>query len=305
MNNKPKQAAPNSELTDEEMKACLQKAGYFLEGSVKEKFQNQGFTTYSSTTFIDRHGEKVRELDLEAYILEPVFNSQHCYLGYLLACECKSKGQPFILFKDKNQGKASNELTLHVSGHPKSIDGNPIIDLGDIFGFHRYWNQEICFQYCSFKKSNNGWVAGHDDEDHDAFRALIQGLRQRIKEDDERWKNFPFYIRLAYPVFIVRGRILLAEESKGEISFTETKHSLFRVEDNLGVGDNPGIRQNYFVDIVSEDYLDEWIKKLKTELSETRRNVEKKKNEVLAEITKRGQHVVPYMKPIDPNEQAN
>ena len=255
-------------ISKEEIKSALYRSGYLLESRVANWFSENDFFVVPNFTFYDSLIQKSREIDL---FVENTSNYSatnkniSCSTNFII--ETINNDRPIVFFSNKKYIDTDNVFSQinHLSTYPNSEDD--YLFLIDYNKLH-YFNEIIATQYCSFqekKKSKNQnkteWMAYHPDDLYDNFRKLLFSSQKILADwrelfDDNVWHRlFRFQ-----PLLIIENNMLEAEVIEKEIKLIDKKMLSFSFSHTLE-------KEHYsiIIDVISEDYLSEYVKKIKME----------------------------------------
>lgn len=287
-------------ITISEMKQAISRSGYLIEQRVMRTLGEDYFVE-TSYIYKDPITEKSREIDLKAdstMIPSEEFSSGGVHCSIL--CECENNLQPVVFFPFERLLPEAASLYIKCFGIPmKTWDGSGYKDLLlflPFYKFHHYCKSNAATQYCSFDKrrDKDNWIATHLEEQHDTFNSLIYATEYEINRFySEDWeppkpdKAEPILLEFIYPLVILGGKLMEARIGKRGLVIKNTKHIQFLK--NLYVS---GREVYYNIDVITEDYLEEYLSIIQKEMEKTRRLITRHKKNLTQSI----EHIVQEVK---------
>jgi len=287
----------NNKITPKEMRDAIQRSGYLLEQRIFPFFEKFHYAIDLNAIFPDPGTGKSREIDIKAYCMECIFDKEDFdnNLQINLLCECENNKQPTIFFirdyRDYELELFCDDIAL--SGIPIGFSDKDFFisfsDFLELKKFHHYGKGDISTQYCTFqeKKGKNGWMAFHNDEQHNTFDSLVKVLDYEIEEDFKSYylpdkpEEEPIEIKIYYPLLILqqdlysaflKGNKFILRKSK-HIQFRKQYHSIFSKQ-----------IKTYCIDVITEDYLPKYLEIIDKENTKIKNKIKRRKDEVFQSI---------------------
>ncbi len=239
---------------DDKVKEWVEREGYPLEFSTAHKFKNKKFSVEQGSFVKDKSG-KAREIDVLATMNIPYGKS---FLRIKQVVECKwSKDKPWVLFKDEARFAPSAlvaQLISSVAGQALTwtTAGNEDLRKLDMF-----MGTGFCFSgRQAFSKGN--------DLFYQAVQGVVSNCINVVREYDEY--NFKPDVSMlaviAMPIIVISGDLFEATyDSQGdELKLNRITHARLRWTGN------EERHLNTVVDIVTSEYLDEFLDTRRLEL---------------------------------------
>lgn len=282
-----------SRISPNEMKDAIRQSGYLLEQRVEPILTDNGFYVQINSAYLDSETGKTREIDINAITAKKVYREE--FLFPVLLCECENNTQPVVFFTKESPISFLYHEEAKVSGIPvKFWDENAYFGFSEFTKmekFHHYCKGEVATQYCSFqlKKDKSSWMALHVEEQHGTFNSLIKALEYEI---DKHFAGFTLprkgrqegvNVQIYYPVVVLQGDLYCARLSKGRLILKKSKHVQFRKEYFLPMQNEI---ETYQIDVITEDYLKDYLKTIDSEIEAVRKVFQRKKKQIELSIDK-------------------
>jgi hypothetical protein len=284
-----------SKISKKEMSETTKISGYLLEQRVEPILTEEGFYVQMNVAYADPETGKSRELDISAISAISVFKEE--FIFPMLLCECENNSQPVVFFTKKSPISFLHSEEVQVSGIPiklwdRSVKGYiGLSDFTKMKNYHHYCKEDVATQYCSFqlKKEKSSWMALHVEEQHDTLNSLIKALEYEM---DRHFRNFVLppkgeeervNIQIYYPLLILQGDLYSASLSNNRLVLKKSNHLQFRKELFLPLKNEV---ETYQIDVITEEYLNNYLKLVKTETEKVIGIFKRKKDQVRFSINK-------------------
>lgn len=276
----------------EEMKDALQRSGYLIESRVEALLREKKFYVSANSTYPDPITGKTREFDIFASKTKSAGPREYEEVTSHLIFECVNNPQPLVFFKKKPNLVYPFIYDNKLSGLPikiyrdKEKDWMPIRLYINMLEYHHYYKGDISTQYCSFayKKDFKKWIACHEEEHFDVLRKLPIITEYYIEKDYKDWNikpECPVIIHLYYPVVIVQGNLMYAEEIDGRLKIEETNSVTYCMSTIINNEENM-----YTIDVINEKHLESFLNTIEQELEETATRLNTVNDSLLVSIMK-------------------
>lgn len=278
-----------------QMKEAIKKSGYLLEQRVERTLSSSGYYVETNPVFPDTESGKSREFDISAMSAARIYKRGYNFVFPVLICECENNAQPIVFFMKESPVSFLHHYEVKVSGIPaKFWEKDGYISFSEFTGmekFHHYCSGKVSTQYCTFqlKKDKSSWIALHDEEHHNTFSSLIKALDYEITKHFDGWKpphklvGEYINIQIYYPFIVLQGGLFSAELGRNGITLKEVKHIQFRKEI---FSSRINEVETYQIDVVSEEYLRQYLKMIELEIEKTKKIFQRKRKKVLISIEK-------------------
>ena len=283
-------------ITNEAIKRAIARSGYLIEQRVADRLSESGYYVSMNPTFPDPVTQKAREIDIEAdstYITPFTGEGFPTGVHWSIVCECENNLQPVVFFpyetlhpKERNNLIKCFGVPMKIYRNNEYVDLRLFLPLGD---FHHYCSGQIATQYCSFRAKGKGshedWIAEHNEEQHDTFNSLISFMQYQIDDFSKDWsmpeddEEEPLYIEFRYPLIVLGGRLKEASLGRRGMVLRKARHIMFLKSAYSGAK-----QESYVIDVITEDYLADYIALIKTEMERVRRMVTTRKKETKESI---------------------
>lgn len=246
-----------AEITNEEMIKAINESGYLIEQRVARKFEEASYSVVPNQIFVDPITNVRREIDLVAIKIDNKLDN-HDFFGYEIICECENNLIPIVFFPHKFN-KHGYVSELKCSGFKsmwelfRSMSDDLIID-----------NTILTTQYCAFNfvkpkdQTEKKWMALHTNEQHDTLDKLKKSVQHRKKKFE------PFIVepdiiegRIHFPLLVLRNHLYIWNETNGNQQLERINHIIYKAQD---FNEESNFYEEYYIDVVVEDYLPEYIK---------------------------------------------
>jgi len=282
-------------ITPKEMKDAIERSGYLLEQRLESILIEEGYFVQMNPAFPDSETGKSREIDVSALSAIQVYRKGYNFVFPTLLCECENNSQPIVFFTKESPISFLHHQEVKVSGIPVKLwQENGYISLSEFIGmerFHHYCKGAIATQYCTYqlKKDKSSWIAFHSEEQHDTFSSLIKALEYEIAKHFEDWglpkkaTKEEVNIQIYYPLVILQGSLYSASLGNNRLTLRKSKHVQFRKEFFLPRSNKV---ETYQIDVISEEYLRNYLKIIESEMIKTKKAFQRKRQEVILSIEK-------------------
>lgn len=245
----------------EKLKKDLEKSGFSSELKARNIFKNRGFGDNSSywdietsNVYFDRDENKSREIDISAYS-ESNLSDHYSYIIYVISCEIKKSKNPWIVFKDKST--PYREGSLFVS---YSLDDHQCETFIN--------NTKSLAKHMKYRGSGIHEAFKNPDQPSKWYSAFISAVKAACDKQLELQTDFDndptdtttefskATIDIFQPIVVLDGTLLSAEiDDNNEIIIDEERYISFQFE----YVSKEYKKRTYTVDLVSIDYLDEYL----------------------------------------------
>ncbi|HEY8767822.1 MAG TPA: hypothetical protein VIP09_11270 [Dehalococcoidia bacterium] len=261
-----------SESTDEEgleskIVAHLLKTGYPLELDVASILEERGWIVTSNTPFFDVDEEKHRECDicavrvrrvtLQDETAEPSFANLGHGLVSVLAIECKKSEKPWVFFT-RTAGNASHNQIRYVSKISNLVtfvDTPQTVLSPGVMARHLWYfplatrSRNFTEAFKSDSQTSQIWTA---------LNQVVKALRHFQAQYDQPYMRH--LTTFLVPVIVLDGVMFEATLRKGDISLQRSNH--VAVEFDIVSRPDPLVAQQVLVDVITRDYLLDYIEKV-------------------------------------------
>jgi hypothetical protein len=278
----------DKKITRQEMVSAIESSGYLIEQRVEPILKKAGFLVHTNDVFKDDETGKTREIDLTAISGKVLFGN-HMLFPFLII-ECENNKQPVVFFRNEATVSSLHHEDIKISGSPTFLvkNENDLIPLSEALKlnkYHHYCQGTFSTQYCSFQFVEKGqtkkWIAVHPELQHDTFQNIVKCLNFNI---DNHFANYELpevgeddvaNIQLYYPILILQGDLFEAFLEKGTLKIESRKHIQYRKQ--IVRHTEPITTQ---IDVITEDYLLEFIKIIESEVDRICGQLKRKKDDI-------------------------
>jgi hypothetical protein len=283
---------------EEKIKEDVQLTGFPTEIVSASRMLQRAWHVGHNPSFLDEDENKNREFDIWATKDKDVaqFPVNGLLLSICLLAECKKSNYPWVFFTTPEKHYSFilgtvikwglHEKQVFSSNHMFVSNSEPIISDIELREFHHYFQKPRLARtfYEAFKggrKKLNREATGGELESQEAtehiktiYGAVMSAVKATLFHDkDERKDN---WLRIYYPVVIFSGKMFEAQvDSNKRVALLPAKHLQLSFSYKMPVasskeraGGLSTIWTNYhefIVDIVHEDYLDEFLQVIEDE----------------------------------------
>jgi hypothetical protein len=276
-------------ISEEEMKAALERSGYLLETRVETLIsaRPEGFYVETNPTYRDSSTGKMREFDLYAMTGVGLGSSAPDFVFGVLLVECKKVDTPVVFFSQRSSVAELYQHNVRVAGMPVKLRKRgrqeqwaSLAEYLNLQSYHHYCQGPFARQWCSFskKKRDGQWMAHHPNrfDEVDKLRDITNSyvdahFKSWVKGAGHSSVNLELY----YPVILIEGELFEAQTEGRQLHLVRTKHVRFLQE--TGFGEWPPEHQ---VDIIVEDFLPDYLDMIYQELSTTAEQLAKGRADV-------------------------
>ncbi len=276
-------------ITHEEIRNAISRSGYLIEHRVAQRLSMSGYYVMMNLSFLDPFTDKTREIDLQA---DSTYTTSHNSSGFAqgvhwsIICECENNSQPIVFFPYETVAPGDRCILAKCFGVPMKIWKNDeyisLCRFLPLKGLHHYCQAEIASQYCTFIRSKRSysadWIAAHSEEQHDTFNSLIYSIENEITDFYSNWElpehdnEEPVYIEFRFPLVVLGGRLLEARLGRTRLKLKRVKHIKYMRTVYL-----KGKEETYIIDVITEDYLSEYISLVSDEMNKIKRIISRQK----------------------------
>jgi hypothetical protein len=283
-----------AKITRSEIKDAISRSGYLIEQRVLRLFSKRGYPVIPNPIYLDPISEKTREIDMQVECCTSFASEDSTMSGlhWSICCECENNGQPVAFFPyEPLTPDLLSELVKYV-GIPMKIwrDGRYVAlsSFLPFYKFHHYCKGNIAAQYCSFAKpkGSGNWIATHLEEQHDTSNSLALAIEDQINRFySKEWlppkdnEVEPILLMFKYPLRILGGELKEAHISKRGLVVKNVKHVKFVKSLHIS-----GKVINYLIDVITEDYLIEYLSIIEAEMEKVQRLITRHKKIITQSI---------------------
>lgn len=261
------------------MLEALKRSGYFLESRVLEVLAKNNYKNFPNQTYPDSITGKSREIDIISQgerLTKTVKLNFYLTIEFQhdLVIECINNSQPIAFFKRPD--KSPYTIFGKFVHYKTDIETSKLNEYDSFHTFHDHTTTSKDFhynllnkntQYCSFSpKKNNSkeWMASHPDALYDTFNKLHDYCEHSIKETEDWIKGSYLknedYNKFIFPVIILQNDLIEISEINDEIKIEKKNHIIFEFSKYSEK------RTSLLIDVITEDYLPEYIKLIEKDL---------------------------------------
>jgi hypothetical protein len=244
----------------------MKKAGFPLEVVARTRFEERGWEVRSQVFFHDKEENKSRYVDLAA--IRAIDKPFHKFtrLNYTVMAECKKSDKPWVFYTPSTT-YLTKESDLATIGYLQVIS-KPQLEPREIIKLLKHNH------YVSEKPVDRFAVASYvpftgDDQIFTATNQVLKGLQHQtgwLKQLVEKL-GAPNILVVYYPSIIFDGKMYEYVLEKEEPKLTETRYVKYDVAFHLE--SNGEDSQSFLIDVVTKDFLPEYIDMLEREFSST------------------------------------
>ncbi len=247
----------------------IEKSGFPLELDVFERLRKLECTVYPNISYVDRKNA-IREID-DIVVLSAETTQEWPYgcIHLDLIVECKTtKKHPWIFFPDPDpypshlvMGLSSNlKYYTDIDERLGLLEGHMNTDLRN----HHYNNDlPVTRTYCeAFGKDAGGSIYKAIHSIWNAMDFNMNNLKEKVEEEHKKRSIF------MQGVIILKGDIFIAHKVEDTFDIQSSLHVLLRTIDCSTDRRSPlAPWRETIIDVIREDYLEEYIKLCKNDLS--------------------------------------
>jgi hypothetical protein len=235
---------------EKQIKNWILKNGYPLEMRVANLFQKKGFKVTQSIFYKDSDTQKLRELDVIAYLSHP-FKDKVLNFSFMIECK-KSTDKPWLIFKNEN-------LINYKLDRYKPFTTKNASHLLNKFEGKIDSSLELLFP--EIRKSGYNTVVAFKeikDSAYSSYMNLLKACKYLTEKIDESIQNqCNFYV----PIIVVEGELYdVYLDSEDELKFKQVSHSSMMNTKVFSEGNSS------IVNIVSSYNLSDYIDNLGTQV---------------------------------------
>ena len=245
----------------------INKTGYLLELFIARKIYARGWRTFVNRSYIDPETKKIRETDVFAFTS---YEQDNIIFSIHLVIETKKHNKPWVVFVNHYDAEIIKDLRTFETH--LFID-NFSFDIIDISTFSdNLPRMQVDFIgrnfYEAFKTPNEpskiyesilsvGKAAlYHRDRDLESYKEHHDGI---IDNSDNYNKTKRTYFSIYLPVIILDGVLSIATINENlDLDFNQAKYCPV----DLDFSDNDTQDSTYLVDIITKDFIDEYLDKI-------------------------------------------
>ncbi len=245
----------------------INKTGYLLELFIARKIYARNWRTFVNRSYIDPETNKIRETDVFAF---NSYDFENVTFKVHLVIETKKHNKPWVVFVNHYDAEITKDIR---SFETHLFLDNFSFDIIDTLAFSdKLPRMQVDFIgrnfYEAFKSPNEpskiyesilsvGKAAlYHRDKDHKDYKDFNDGM---IEDSELYDKNKRTYFSIYLPVIILEGVLGIATVNETlDLDFNEANYCPV----DLDFSDNDMEDSTYLVDIITKDYIDEYLDKI-------------------------------------------
>ena len=272
---------------------ALYAAGYLLENEVGRELERVGYQVQFNLNCDSDESGVTRDIDIVATDAVSAGWPAHSPTWYYtqIVAACRASVQPMVFFARKT---SPNTDALSAESIPtlgaafdwpsdQLLEEHPEAIQSRVYNFfmkndHRLTTPHISNQFCVLKPraSDGGWDASQGDTYNEVLLPLINAVSY-LKRVGLEHKITPETLDSAvfHPVIILRDKLYSCYLSSGQPEIRETDHVVFSRE---YISKN--FCGNILIDVITRQYLQEYIGLIKVETQRLRRFLEENFNDL-------------------------
>ena len=245
----------------------INKTGYLLELFIARKIHARKWRTFINRSYIDPETNKIRETDVFAF---KTYEYENVMFNIHLVIETKKHSKPWVVFVNHYDAEITKDFR---SFETHLFIDNFSFDIIDTMAFSEKLPRiQVDFIgrnfYEAFKSPNEpskiyesilavGKAAlYHRDKDLEDYKTYNKGM---IDDSDNYDKTKRTYFSIYLPVIILEGVLSIATVNESlDLDFDESKYCPV----DLDFSDNDMQDSTYLVDIITKNYIDEYLDKI-------------------------------------------
>jgi hypothetical protein len=175
-----KRIQPNSDLSKDEMLACLQRSGYLLESRVVRFLQSKDLFVEPNQTLLDERTGISREVDIVAEINRFSKDRPKTCVKTTLVMEVVNNLYPVVLLTRRawTPNSPIDEYLQYKTTPPPAYDEeHPFLWKVNLDDFRSQDGVPLFSQYCAFSEKKSGeFMASHPEDLHASIRKAAEYL---------------------------------------------------------------------------------------------------------------------------------
>jgi len=276
----------NDKITTIQIKDAISWSGYLIEQRVS-RILAENYFVKPNYTYLDPLSGITREIDMrvDSSMMWAEDDKNAEGIHWSLFCECENNSQPVVFFPFTPIDPTWGYSVIKCFGMPmKIMKNNEYVHLLSFLPFdkyHHYCKGDVSSQYCSFthKRDKEKWMATHLEEQHDTFNSLIYAVEYETnKFYSDNWEPpskdevEPIFFEFIYPLVILGGELLEAKIGKRGLVLKKAHHVQFLKNTYIS-----GSEVTYKIDVVTEDYVSEYMKIIEFEIAKLKNAIKRHK----------------------------
>lgn len=271
--------AQDSQISNERIKEMISKSGYLDEQRVIEEFQCRGFFAGGNYAFKDQDEHKSREID---FIVSKYTDFKYRKTGlYFYAYgEVKKKRNPLVFFERKPLKQKYPEVFIPIvatqeffSNIDFSLNIKKILKFSEIH--HQVKHDFISTQFCEIRDNK----AQHGNLYEGLFVPLLKCVDSEISSIRKSVTHFlpndpTYFLHVFQPIIVISGPLYAYDVHND--SLIRKNYILYRRH-----YDSKTIKRTLLIDIVTKDYLSDYISE---KLTKTYQAMENSLKEQMSQI---------------------
>jgi hypothetical protein len=237
----------------------LKRTGFPTEIMSATVMQGRGWLVMHNPSYFDVDESKSREFDIRAYRQKSeAVRDQNYVVSIYLVTEYKKSDKPWVFFTtpEKYITGGLGEVIKWDQGEKQvfSDRNNPkgiIID-GHLRGFHHY------FQHPRLARTfHQPFTRSEKEHSQMIYSAVMSVIKATLFLTGGPPRRSPTWLRIFYPLVVFSGNLFEAHvQPNKEIKLLKSKH----VQLSFNYITDTNLAHQFMIDIIHEDYLDEFLK---------------------------------------------
>jgi len=287
-------------LSRDRLLRAIQSAGYLFENEVGKEFEKAGYQVQFNVNYEDEEEGLSREIDIVATDAVSAGWPAHAPTWYYtqVVAECRAASNPVIFFTRRvphvGAPTAQSIPTLGAAFEWPSMQAlkeKPDDIQSRVYQFfmkndHRLTTPRISSQFCVVKpRGNDGaWEASQGNFFNESLAPLVKAVSY-LKQIGFEYKlpQQSLDAAIYHPVVVLRDKLYSCDVTAGEPDIREADHIVFNSEYISRV-----FRGHVLIDVITRQYLDEYIALIKAETQRLRKFLEGNFEEIEKYVADRG-----------------
>lgn len=263
-------------ISEEEIKVALLNSGYLLEDRVNKLLKANSWKTVPNDRYIDIKTSIEREVDIFA-LKNIIHQNPYDFVSSCLIIECMNNKEPIVFFQ--NLDKKTTDI-CSLKFNILNDNFNIVLTTADMMNEPQK-KYIYSSQYCGFqrvqkliKEYNNGWIASHPDSKHNSIESIFQYIKSKEIEYQGLENSHNRIMGNYYRGLIILQGELLAVKQNEDIEIKKVNHIKYQI---------PKTENNntfFTIDVITECYLEKYLKEIKTEDNEISKYTIKHRNQL-------------------------
>ena len=219
---------------------------------------------------------KIRELDARAMTFASAVEKPKVWVTLLV--ECSNNSQPLALMTKPQLPRPLAQDAVPVVGIPLAVDGEHVRRVLRLDEFHHCCTGSVASQFCSFQQKKDAtkeWMATHDEGQWSSIKKLGDVLIHDEQEYSRTWvppandREEPVNLTFYYCALVLQGHLFDVDARAADPKPQPIRMGLLRRSVSWHRE-----AHDYFIDVVTEPALPEYLDVLEKERDEIARRVE-------------------------------